>query len=74
MKKKCSYANCKNEVVGEIEVDIDLPHFAFCKKHKQNVSNAVIWAIIGAMELSNAELGLDKPKTRFKVPRAKMKK
>lgn len=75
-KKKCIYADCKNKVVGEFGIDIDLPHFPFCEKHRQNAANSLMWAAIGIQELSDEELGLNKkkPKTRFKIPRAKMKK
>jgi len=70
--KKCSYHDCGNKVIGEFSVDLDLPKFPFCKKHKTNVSNSLIWTIIGCTPLANAELGIvkeTKSKTSFKVTR-----
>jgi hypothetical protein len=62
--KKCCYAGCKSEVTGQISLDIDLPSFNYCKGHRENVRNAVMWAILGEMKLSNAELGLNDKKTK----------
>lgn len=58
MKKKCAYADCKNKVVGELSMDIDLPKFPFCKKHKSNVQISIVAAVIGDMKLSDIALGL----------------
>lgn len=63
--KKCCYAGCKQKVIGSFSFDIDASDFPYYKKHKQNVSNSIIWAMLGVMELSNAELGLnDKKRTK----------
>lgn len=59
-------------MVGSYQCDIDIRPFYYCKKHKQDVNNSLLWAIIGVMELSDAALGLTNKKmkkTRFKITR-----
>lgn len=62
-KEKCCYIDCKRDVIGRYSVDVDLPKFPFCKKHKENVWKSLAWATLGLVELSNHELGI-KPKRK----------
>lgn len=64
---KCAYKGCKNKPIGSVSVDIDLPKFLYCRKHKDNVSNAVLWNILGAYELADLELGIKKKKNGKKA-------
>ncbi len=73
-KKKCKYKGCKNIAVGQFCIQ-NGDVFPYCQEHKRNAANACIWDILGAAELSDAELNkpVKRLKTRFKLT-PKMKK
>lgn len=63
-KRKCAYYKCGKDAIGAYTVDLDIAGIPYCKKHKSDVSCAVLWAILGIAELSNDALGI--PKKRYK--------
>lgn len=62
-KQKCSYHKCKEDAIGRYTIDLDTNGLCYCKKHKTNIGNALLWTILGAEELAKAEMGLKMPKS-----------
>jgi hypothetical protein len=63
-KKVCSYYKCGKEAIGRYTVDLDISGLNFCKKHKSEISSALLWTIIGAEELAQHAMGVPPPKKK----------
>ena len=63
-KKVCSYYKCKKEAIGAYTVDMDISGLGYCKKHKDNISSAMLWTILGVEEMAKHSIGVPDPKNK----------
>jgi hypothetical protein len=63
-KKVCSYYKCSKEAIGRYTVDLDISGLGFCKKHKSDISSAILWTVLGMEELAQQAMGVPPPKKK----------
>ncbi len=63
-KQLCSYHECKKEAVGRVTIDLDIRGLCYCKEHKQNIMQSVLWFILGEEKLGKLAMGIKNRKSQ----------